>query len=185
MTKRSIGIIVGSLRKESYSLKAGKIIAKLFPADYDVQFLSIDGLPFYNEDLEIEGHVPAPWQAFRDQIAPLDAFVFITPEYNRSVPAVIKNAVDVGSRPYGKNLWDGKPAVVVSTSIGNISGFGANHHLRQTLVFVNMPTLAQPEAYLGETGSMFNEDGSLKDAGTEKFLDSIVTAFIQLIDRYA
>jgi chromate reductase, NAD(P)H dehydrogenase (quinone) len=115
-------------------------------------------------------------------VAKADAAVFVTPEYNRSVPAVLKNAIDVGSRPYGQSVWNGKPAAVVSVSIGAISGFGANHHLRQSLTFLNMPTLQQPEAYIGNAGTLFDEAGKLKD-GTRDFLKTFLTAFAAWIDK--
>ncbi len=98
------------------------------------------------------------------------AFFLFTPEYKRSVPAVLKNAIDVGSRLYGHNSWDGKPGVVVSVSIGNLSGFGANHHLRQSLVFVNVPTMAQPEAYIGSAANLFDNHGTLTNDSTKEFL---------------
>src|SRR5690606_24634071 len=140
-----IAIIVGSLREGSFNRKTAKAMIKLAPESMTFNFLEIGNLPYFNEDLE--GNPPREWVAFREQIEEADGLLFFTPEYNRSVPGVLKNALDVGSRPYGENSWDGKPAGVVSVSIGNISGFGANHHLRQSLVFVNVPTMAQPEAY--------------------------------------
>lgn len=183
MSKKQIGFIVGSLREGSYNKKIAKVMAKFVPEAYEVNFIEIGDLPFYNEDIDVPGKVPASWQRFRDEIAKTDAFIFFTPEYNRSLSAVIKNAIDVGSRPYGENLWDGKTAAVVSSSVGAISGFAANHHLRQALVFVNMHTMAQPEAYLADTGSMFDDNDNVKNQGTEDFLKSIVTAFIELHER--
>src|SRR5690606_6675114 len=146
MKKYSIAVFVGSLRKESYNLKTAKALMALAPESLSLQIVSISDLPMFNEDLEATP--PEQWTTLRDQIRAADGLLFLTPEYNRSVPGVLKNAIDVGSRPYGQNSWDGKPGAVVSASIGNISGFGANHHLRQSLVFVNVPTMAQPEAYI-------------------------------------
>ncbi len=158
-------------------------MADFIPEDYEVTFVEIGDLPFYNEDLDMPGKVPAAWQTFRDTVKDIDGFFFVTPEYNRSYSAVIKNAIDVGSRPYGANLWDGKTAAVVSSSIGNLSGFGANHHLRQSLVFVNMNTLAQPEAYLADTGSMFDENDKIKNQGTADFVKSVVTSFLNFHEQ--
>lgn len=129
----------------------------------------------FNEDLE--ANPPAEWETLRQQIREADGLLFLTPEYNRSVPAVLKNAIDVGSRPYGKNSWNGKPAAVVSVSIGNISGFGANHHLRQSLVFVNVSTMAQPEAYIGGAADLFDEAGNLTNESTKGFLKTFMDAF--------
>lgn len=114
----------------------------------------------------------------------IDAVLFVTPEYNRSVPAVLKNALDVGSRPYGASVWNGKPAAIISQSPGRLSGFGANHHLRQPLVFLNMPILQQPEAYIGNVADLLDENGTIKDERTVKFLQSFVDAFVDLIKKH-
>ena len=175
MKKYKIAVIVGSLRKESYNLKTAKELIALAPESLSLEMLNIADLPMFNEDLE--GTPPQEWVTFREQIAAADGVLFLTPEYNRSVPAVLKNAIDVGSRPYGKNSWNGKPAAIVSVSIGGISGFGANHHLRQSLVFVNMHTMAQPEAYIGGAGSLFNDEGKLINDSTKEFLNTFMEAF--------
>lgn len=129
----------------------------------------------FNQDLEATP--PKEWVAFREQITAADGFLFLTPEYNRSIPAVLKNAIDVGSRPYGQNSWNAKPGAIVSVSTGNISGFGANHHLRQSLTFVNVPTMAQPEAYIGGVAALFDENGKLTNDSTKGFLKKFMTAF--------
>lgn len=175
MKKYKIAVIVGSLRKESYNLKTAKELIALAPESLSLEMLNIADLPMFNEDLE--GTPPKEWVTFREQIAAADGVLFLTPEYNRSVPAVLKNAIDVGSRPYGQNSWDGKPAAIVSVSIGGISGFGANHHLRQSLVFVNMHTMAQPEAYIGGAGALFNDEGKLINDSTKEFLNTFMEAF--------
>ena len=175
MKKYKIAVIVGSLRKESYNLKTAKELISLAPESLSLEILNIADLPMFNEDLE--GTPPQEWVTFREQIIAADGVLFLTPEYNRSVPAVLKNAIDVGSRPYGQNSWDGKPAAIVSVSIGGISGFGANHHLRQSLVFVNMHTMAQPEAYIGGAGSLFNDEGKLINDSTKEFLTIFMEAF--------
>ena len=117
------------------------------------------------------------WTAFRQRIGAADAVLFVTPEYNRSVPAVLKNAIDIGSRPYGESAWSGKPGAVVSASPGGIGGFGANHHLRQSLVFLNVPAMAQPEAYIGGADKLFDGDGKLANDGTRKFLQTFMQAY--------
>ena len=133
-----VAVIVGSLRKASYSRMLARAMIELAPASLECGFVEIGDLPLYNQDEDTESP-PAPWTTFRDRVRPVNAVLFVTPEYNRSVPGVLKNAIDVGSRPYGKSVWSGKAAGVVSNSPGAISGFGANHHLRQSLVFLDMP----------------------------------------------
>ena len=175
MKKHNIAVIVGSLRKESFSLKTAKALIALAPESLSLEIINIADLPMFNEDLEATP--PNKWVAFRKQIIAADGLLFLTPEYNRSVPGVLKNAIDVGSRPYGKNSWDGKPGAIVSVSIGNISGFGANHHLRQSLTFVNVPTMAQPEAYIGGAAALFDDQGELTNDATKEFLKSFMKAF--------
>ena len=175
MQKFKIAVIVGSLRKESYNLKTAKALIDLAPESLSLEILNISSLPMFNEDLEATP--PNEWTLFRKQILDADGLLFLTPEYNRSVPGVLKNAIDVGSRPYGKNAWDGKPGAVVSVSIGNISGFGANHHLRQSLVFVNVPTMAQPEAYIADASELFDKSGNLINESTKEFLQNFMSAF--------
>ncbi len=123
--------------------------------------------------------------SFRNAVRAVDAILFVTPEYNRSVPGVLKNAIDVGSRPYGQSVWDRKPAAVMSVSPGAIGAFGANHHLRQSLVFLNMPTLQQPEAYVGGAASLFAEDGSLAKDGTRDFFRNFMERFAGWIEATA
>jgi chromate reductase len=175
MKKYKIAVIVGSLRKESYNLKTAKALMEMAPESLSFEMIDISNLPMFNEDLEATP--PKEWVRFKEQIEAVDGVLFLTPEYNRSVPAVLKNAVDVGSRPYGQNSWDGKPAGIVSVSIGGISGFGANHHLRQSLMFVNMHTMAQPEAYIGGAGALFDERGKLINDSTKEFLNIYMKAF--------
>src|SRR6478672_3645936 len=170
MTK--IGILVGSLQKESFSEKIAANVAALFPEGYETEFVEIGNLPFYNQDHDNENNVLAEYTTLRNKIKELDAVLFVTPEYNRSVPAVLSNALDVGSRPYGASVWNGKPAAIISQSPGNLSGFGANHHLRQSLVFLNMPIVQQPEAYIGNVSALFDENSKIKDDGTVEFLQS-------------
>ena len=144
---RNVAVIVGSLRKDSINGKVANALAELAPAGMKLSIVDIGHLSIYNQDSY--ENPPVAWTEFRERIKASDAVLFVTPEHNRSVPAALKNALDIGSRPYGKNAWNGKPGAVVSASPGAIAGFGANHHLRQSLVFLNVPTMAQPEAYLG------------------------------------
>jgi len=181
MKQYKIAVLVGSLRTTSLDKKMALNLIAIAPDNLDLQIVEIGDLPFYDEDLEEDP--PLPWKTFREKISLFDSVLFVTPEYNRSVPAVIKNAIDVGSRPKGKNIWDGKPAAIVSTSPGALGGFGANHHLRQSLVFLNMPTLQQPEVYIGGAGKLFDENGVLNNESTKAFLLSFLTAFANWTDK--
>ena len=177
-----IAVLIGSLRRDSLNRKIANALAALAPAGLTFDQIPIGDLPFYNEDLETDSP-PKQWIEFRQRVRDADALLFVTPEYNRSVPGVLKNAIDVGSRPYGKSVFDGKPAAVVSSSMGNIAGFGANHHLRQSLVFLNTPVLQQPEAYIANAGSLFDESGKLKNESTEQFLRGFIEKFSQWIGK--
>jgi len=179
-----IGILIGSLRKESFSRRLAENVSALFPEGYETEIVEIGNLPLYNQDFDDYNNVPAEYTTFRNKIKEINAVLFITPEYNRSVPAVLKNALDVGSRPYGKSVWDGKPAAVISQSPGNLSAFGANHHLRQSLVVLNMPTVQQPEAYIANVATLFDENGKINKQDTIQFLQSFVDAFVDLIKKY-
>jgi chromate reductase, NAD(P)H dehydrogenase (quinone) len=184
MPERNVAVLVGSLRKASYNRKMALALAKLAPQTLKLGIVEIGALPLYNEDLE-GADVPKPWVDFRTSVRGADAVMFVTPEYNRSVPGGLKNAIDVGSRPYGQSVWSRKPCAVVSVSPGGIGGFGANHHLRQSLVFLDMPVLQQPEAYIGGAATLFAEDGSIASDGTRKFLTGLMTAFAEMIERVA
>jgi chromate reductase len=172
----SIAVIVGSLRKASVNRKMALALPELAPDGLKLEIVEIGDLPFYNSDLE-EAGTPAAWTAFRDKMREVDAVLFVTPEYNRSVPGVLKNAIDVGSRPFGKNVWGGKPAAVISVSPGAIGGFGANHHLRQSLVCLDVPVLQQPEAYIGDAFKLFDDDGKLANESTATFLSTLLEKF--------
>jgi chromate reductase, NAD(P)H dehydrogenase (quinone) len=184
MPERNVAVLVGSLRKGSYNRKMALALAQLAPETLKLGIVEIGALPLYNEDLET-AEPPTPWTDFRASVRDKDAVLFVTPEYNRSVPGGLKNAIDVGSRPYGKSVWSRKPCAVVSVSPGAIGGFGANHHLRQSLVFLDMPVLQQPEAYIGGAASLFAEDGAIVEEKTRKFLAGLLDAFAALIERAA
>lgn len=174
-----IAVIVGSLRKESNSRKIAEAIQVLAPRGVSFEFVEIGALPLYNQDEEATPTEAV--KAFRAQIKAADAVLFVTPEFNRSVPGALKNAIDHGSRPYGQSVWNGKPAAIISTSMGAIGGFGANHHLRQSLAFLNMPALAQPEAYIGNSATVVAADGSIANQATRDFFVNFLAAFAALI----
>ena len=179
---RKVAVIVGSLRKESFSRKLAKAIAATAPSHLSFDFVDIGQLQHFNQDLEATP--TAEWTAFREQVKAADAVLFVTPEYNRGLPGVLKNAIDVGSRPYGSSVWNGKPAAVVSNSPGAIGGFGAYHHLRQSLVFLNMPTVNQPETYVGNVATLFDDKGELTNESTREFLTGFGQVFADGIEKH-
>lgn len=176
-----IGIIIGSLRKNSFSQSIADYVVGNAPAGYIFKVIDISKLPIYNQDYDEAS--PEEYTAFRSDIKSLDGLLFVTPEHNRSIPAVLKNALDVGSRPYGENVWSGKPGAIISQSPGSIGGFGANHHLRQVLAFLNVLTMAQPEAYIGAYHTLIDEKGALNNAGTKEFINSFLAAFKDWTDK--
>jgi chromate reductase, NAD(P)H dehydrogenase (quinone) len=176
MTKK-IAVLVGSLRKESFNRRMARVLMSLAPETLKFEMIEIGGLPLYNQDFDDEGKPPAAWTAFREKVKSFDGVLFVTPEYNRSVPGALKNALDVGSRPYGQSVWGGRPGAVMSVSPGAIGGFGANHHLRQSLVFLDIPTMQQPEAYIGGAAQLFDADGNIANAATREFLVKFMDAF--------
>jgi len=176
-------VIVGSLRRESLNRKMAKALVELAPSSLQLEIVEIAQLPHYSQDEDDAGRPPQTWVDFRNRIKAADAVLFVTPEYNRSVPGVLKNAIDVASRPYGQSAWDRKPAAVVSVSPGAIGGFGANHHLRQSLVFLNMPSLQQPEAYIGHAAQLFDASGKLVNDGTRVFLGKLLDTFSSWIEK--
>jgi chromate reductase len=182
MKKKVIGVFVGSLREGSFNKSVARYLASIAPDRFEIKTIDIGDLPFYNEDLD-QGNPPASWTRFRDAVRNLDAFLFFTPEYNRSVPAVLKNALDVGSRPYGQSVWNDKPGGIVSVSMGGIGGFGANHHLRQMMTFLNVPVMQQPEAYIGDVIPALDDKGNLVDASLQSFLKQYMDAYAAWVDR--
>ncbi len=176
MTKK-IAVFVGSLRKESFNRKMAKALTTLAPKSLMLEIIEIGGLPLYNQDYDDGGNPPSAWTAFRERVKSFDGFLFVTPEYNRSVSSVLKNAIDVGSRPYGQSVWGGKPGAVISVSPGAIGGFGANHHLRQSLVCLDVPTMQQPEAYIGGAAQLFDANGNITNETTHEFLGRFMAAF--------
>ena len=177
---KKIAVIVGSLRKESLNRMMAKALISLAPESLNLEIIEIGKLPLYDQDLE--DNPPHAWVEFRERLIKFDGVLFVTPEYNRSVPGALKNAIDVGSRPYGKSVWDGKPGAVMSVSSGAIGGFGANHHLRQSLVFLNVPTMQQPEAYIGNAANYFDKNGNFTNDSIKEFATKYMHAFDAWID---
>ncbi|MES3024994.1 MAG: NAD(P)H-dependent oxidoreductase [Pseudomonadota bacterium] len=182
MATRKIAVLVGSLRKESFTRKVAKALVLLAPSTLELEIVEIGQLEMYNQD--DDPSPPPTYVEFREKISQFDGVLFCTPEYNRSVPAVLKNAVDVGSRPYGKSVWNGKPGGIVSVSPGALGGFGANHHLRQSLMAVNVPAMQQPEAYVSNAGKLF-EGTELVDEATRAHLQKYIDAFATWVERHA
>jgi chromate reductase len=174
-TSQKVAVLVGSLREGSLNRRVAKALGALAPAGMDLQIVEIGQLSLYNQDLD--DSPPPAWVAFREQIRGADAVLFVTPEYNRSVPGVLKNAIDIGSRPYGQSVWNGKPGAVMSVAPGAIGGFGANHHLRQSMVFLNVLMMQQPEAYVGGAANLFDDAGALTNESTRKFFENFINAF--------
>ncbi|HTI88080.1 MAG TPA: NADPH-dependent FMN reductase [Alphaproteobacteria bacterium] len=182
MATRNIAVLVGSLRKDSLNRKMANALIELAPSSLKLQIVEIGQLPLFNQDREA---TPYPeWTAFRDRVRAADAVLFVTPEYNRGLPGGLKNAIDVGSRPYGQSVWTGKPGAVVSVAPGAIGGFGANHALRQSMVFLNVPMMQQPEAYVGGADKLFDADGKLTVQSTRDFMTKFMQAYEQWIDRF-
>src|SRR6201996_5318065 len=183
MPQFKVAVIVGSLRKKSLTRKVAKAMMSVAPENLACSFVEIGDLPLYNEDLD--ENPPASWTRFRSEIGSHDAMLFLTPEYNRSLSGCLKNAVDVASRPGGENSFDGKPAGVVSVTPYKLGAFGANHALRQTFVFLNMPAMQQPEAYIGGAGELFDDKGKLKSDETRKFLTKFMASFSGWVAKIA
>src|SRR3954454_9517163 len=177
----NVCVLVGSLRKASLNGMLANALMSLAPPSMKIETVEIGQLHFFNQDLETDS-TPAQWTEVRQRIKTADAVLFVTPEYNRSLPPPLKNALDVGSRPYGSSVWDRKPGAIVSCSPSAIGAFGANHHLRQSLVFLNVPTMQQPEAYLSHADKLFDEQGKLVSDGTGKFLRSFMQSFANWVE---
>ena len=178
-----IAIIVGSLRKDSLNRKVARSICAIRGDNLDCSMIEIGDLPLYNQDYDSAPEQPSQYVRFRDQVRSADGVLFCSPEYNRSIPGVLKNAIDVGSRPYGQSVFDKKPGAIVTASPGAIGGFGANHHLRQSCVFLNLPIMMQPEAYLANVSEDdFDAEGYLKDGKLKPFLETIAHAFHDWVD---
>ena len=173
--KLQVAILVGSLRKEAFSRKLANALIAIGCEPLDFVIVEIGQLPLYNQD--DEDNPPPAIVEFRQRIAAANAILFVTPEYNRSMPGALKNAIDIGSRPYGKSVWQRMPGAVISVSPGAIGAFGANHHLRQSMVFLDVAMMAQPEAYIGNAKALFDDKGALVSDSTRTFLQKFLQAF--------
>jgi chromate reductase len=180
--QRDIAVFVGSLRKESFSRKLAHALQALAPSELNLELIEIGDLPMYNQDLE--SALPAEWARLRARVPRADGVLFVTPEYNRSLPAVLKNAIDVGSRPMSDNVWNGKPGGVLSISPGAMGGFGAQQHLRQALVAVNVLAMAQPAAYIGGASALYDQAGALTNPSTREFVAKFAQAFADWVARF-
>jgi len=173
--------VVGSLRRDSFNRRLAEALAAIAPQTLRIEVIHLGELPLYNQDDE---QAPARVTAlFRDRVRRADAVLFVTPEYNRSIPGALKNAIDIGSRPYGQNVWAGKPAAVISATPGALGAFGANHHLRQTLVAVNMPTMPQPEAYISGVDKVLDDSGRFVVPATREFFSGFLGSFEAWVRR--
>lgn len=181
-TTRNVAVLVGSLRKDSLNRKLANAMIAMAPSSLKLEIVEIGELPLYNQD--DEANPPQVVRDFKQRIEAADAVLFITPEYNRSVPGVLKNAIDIASRPYGQSAWNGKPGGVISVSPGAIGGFGANHHLRQSLVFLNVPVMQQPEAYIGNASKLFDDKGAIAIDATRDFVGQFLQTYAQWVERH-
>jgi len=177
----NIVTIVGSLRKESFTLKIANALAKLAPASLKLDVITLGGISFFNQDLE--ANPPADWIAFREKLQKSNGVLFVTPEYNRSISGVLKNAIDVGSRPYGKSSFLGKPTGIISNSPGPLGGVSAAKHLQNILPGISGPIMGQPETYLTGIGDAFNEKGELVKEAVQKVLHQYLEAFAAFVEK--
>ena len=178
----NIVVIVGSLRKESFSLKIANTLAKLAPASLKLDVVTPHGISFFNQDLEAAP--PADWVAFREKIQKSDGVIFVTPEYNRSIPGVLKNAIDVASRPYGKSSFMGKPVGIVSNSPGPLGGVNAAKNLQNVLPGISGPILGQPEIYLNAVGDAFDDKGACTKESLQAVLKQYIDAYAVFVERH-
>lgn len=182
MANRSIALVVGSLREESFNRKLSEAMIRLAPEGWTFNDVRIDDLPLYNQD--DDGNEAEPVHRLKQQIRDSDGVLFFTPEYNRSIPGVLKNALDCGSRPYGESAWQKKPAGIVSVSIGAPGGSMAQQHLRNVLAYLDMPTLNQPEAYIQHKDGLYDADGNIGEASRD-FLQGWMDAYVAWVERHA
>lgn len=180
MIRKKIGIFVDSLRHDSYTRKLAECMIKIAPADFDIRIIKIEQLPLYNQNYEDLN--PRVYETFRATVKALDAVLFITPEHNRSIPAALKNALDVASRPWGQNIWGGKPGAVISESPSVSNGIGTNHHLREVLSFLQIPVLHHPDCHLHNISEALGEDGSLRSERAVKFLQNFMNAYANWVN---
>lgn len=182
MSQYRIAVIVGSLRKDSFNRQLAEALARMAPADVELRISRIDDLPLYNQDED--GNPPASAVRLKDEVRAAQGVIFVTPEYNRSIPGVLKNAIDHASRPYGQSAWAGKPAGIIGVSVGAIGTACAQQHLRAILGYLDMPTLGQPEAFLHAREGFFDADGNIGE-GSRKFVQGWLDAYVAWVKRHA
>jgi chromate reductase len=182
MSQVKVAVVVGSLRKDSLNLKLAHALVALAPKDWSFDFLKIDDLPLYNQDLD--ANFPAPATRLKQQVEAAQALLFVTPEYNRSIPGVLKNAIDWASRPWGKNSWGGKPSGVVGISVGAIGTALAQQHLRNVLSYLDVESLGQPEMFLQAKEGFFDADGKVSNPDTVKFLQAYVDRYVSFVSKH-
>lgn len=182
MSNYKISVLIGSLREESFNRQVAEELISLAPESLEMEIVEIGDLGLYNQDLD--ENPPEEWTRFRGDIESSNGVLFVTPEYNRSIPGVLKNAIDIGSRPYGASAWEGKAGAVVSVTPGGLGAFGANHVLRKSMVFLNVPMMQQPEAYISNIADLLDEDGSLPD-DTRDFLQQFIDTYAVWVEKHS
>lgn len=182
MDQYQIGVIIGSLRKDSFNRKLASAIIKLAPSEFSFKMLEIGDLPLYNQD--DDAHQAESVKKFKSNIKATQGLIFVTPEYNRSIPGVLKNAIDNASRPYGQSAFEGKPAGVIGISVGTLGSALAQQHLRNILAYLDMPTLGQPEVFLQAKEGLFDETGSIANPDTKKFLQSWINRYTAWVKKF-
>ncbi|VTU28303.1 NADPH azoreductase [Variovorax sp. PBL-H6] len=181
MSQTRIAVVIGSLRKDSFNRKLAFAIAHLAPSDFTLEHLRIDDLPLYNQD--DDGNQAPSVKRLKSEIAAAQGLLFVTPEYNRSMPGVLKNAIDHASRPYGQSAWAGKPAGVIGISVGAIGTALAQQHLRNVLAYLDVPTMGQPEAFIQNKEGLFDDKGHIAE-GSKNFLQSWVDTYVAWVKRH-
>ena len=182
MSKTRIALLVGSLRKDSFNRHLARAVERLAPQDFSFDHIRIDDLPLYNQDFD--SAYPAECKRIKDEVAAADALLFVTAEYNRSIPGVLKNAIDIASRPWGSNSFAGKPGAVIGVSVGAPGTSMAQQHLRNVLAYLDVSTLAQPEVFIQNKKGLFDADGNIGDEGTRKFLQDFVDRYVAWVKRH-
>ncbi|MBL8496385.1 NAD(P)H-dependent oxidoreductase [Nitrosomonas sp. JL21] len=181
MSHYKIATIIGSLRKDSFNRKLADAIVKLAPAEFSFKLIPIDDLPLYNQDDDTNQTEPV--KRFKAEILKSNGLLFVTPEYNRSIPGVLKNAIDHASRPYGQSVWAGKPAGILGVSIGASGTAMAQQHLRNVLAYLDVPTLGQPEAFIQVKEGLFDDNGNIGPA-SKNFLQNWMDRYVAWVDRH-
>jgi chromate reductase len=178
---KTVGVLLGSFRPGSFTRSVAECAAARLPESWEAVFPALDGLPLFNQGLDDSGQTPEEWTTFRAQVAALDALLIVTPEHNRSFPAVLKNALDIASRPAGQSVWGNKPAAVISVSPSRIGGAMGNQHIRQPLAFLNIRVMPAPELYVSDVTGLLNANGEVSDEGTQRRIEKFIDAFVEWV----